>query len=68
MKIRYYGFMNPNTAVSREQLTALIELAYGFQIGAPQEPARMPIPPMLCPQCGGPLIYRWSLKPCQHPP
>jgi hypothetical protein len=68
MKIRYYGFMNPNAALSHEQLTALIELAYGFQIVTEPEPEREPVSPMLCPHCGGILSYRWSLRHCQHPP
>ena len=68
MKIRYYGFMNPNTDVSHEHLSTLIELAYGFRIDAPPKPDPIPVPLMICPQCGGHLIYRWSLRPCPHPP
>lgn len=68
MKIRYYGFMNPNAAVSHEKLTTLIELAYGFQIVTIPELEREPLPSMLCTHCGGLLSYRWSLRPRQHSP
>jgi Putative transposase/Transposase zinc-binding domain len=33
MKIRYYGFMNPNCAVSLDRIRTLIELSYGFASG-----------------------------------
>ena len=36
MKVRYYGFMNPNCAVSLEKIDALIQLAYGFNVTTPE--------------------------------
>jgi hypothetical protein len=30
MKIRYYGFMNPNCAVPLDRIRGLIEISYGF--------------------------------------
>ena len=68
MKIRYYGFMNPNTAIPPDRLAALIELAYAFALERVPPPAPEPTPPMLCPQCGGLLIYRWTLRPRPRSP
>lgn len=68
MKVRYYGFLNANSALPHERLSALIELAYGFAIDPVSEPEREPLPPLRCPYCGGRLVYRWSLRPCQRSP
>lgn len=68
MKVRYYGLVNPNTAIPHERLSALIEMAYGFELERVPQPEREPTPPMLCPHCGGLLIYCWSLRPCQRSP
>lgn len=54
MKVRYYGFMNPNCAVPLEKIDTLIQLAYGFNVTTP-EPYREPLAPMTCPKCGGRL-------------
>ena len=35
MKIRYYGFMNPNCAVALDRIRDLIELSYGFAVDLP---------------------------------
>ena len=35
MKIRYYGFMNPNCAVPLHRIRGLIELSYGFAVDLP---------------------------------
>ena len=35
MKVRYYGFLSPNSAVSLEEVRAKIELAYGFEVTEP---------------------------------
>ena len=62
MKIRYYGFMNPNCDVSLDRIRGLIELSYGFA-------ADLPIPdvesrrPNICPSCGGRLKLRSVLLP-----
>jgi hypothetical protein len=62
MKIRYYGFLNPNCSVKLEKISALIELSFGFDVDLPEH-----IPPefepLRCLECGGKLIYRGSLLP-----
>lgn len=68
MKVRYYGFLNANCAIPHERLVALNELAYGFAM--PPVPAVVPEPPppLRCRQCGGRLIYRWTLRSDQRSP
>jgi len=61
MKIRYYGFLNPNCAISVEQLRALIEKTCGFNVAALPKDALQPRQPT-CPNCGGLLRLR-SLTP-----
>lgn len=62
MKIRYYGFMNPNSSVSLDKIRLLIELSYGFGVKTP-EPEIDPLPSFKCPSCGGTLKYRYSILP-----
>jgi len=62
MKIRYYGFMNPNCAVPLHRIRGLIELSYGFAVDFPVpevEPRRL----STCPSCGGLLKLRSVLPP-----
>ena len=62
MKIRYYGFMNPNCALPLERIRGLIELSYGFAIDLPVpevEPPRR----STCPSCGALLNLRSVLPP-----
>jgi hypothetical protein len=57
MKIRYYGFMNPNCRIPLERIRGLIELSYGFAVDLPVpeiEPRRL----NTCPSCGGLLKLR----------
>ena len=63
MKVRYYGFMNPNSSVSLDEINALIEMASGFAMTVP-EPATEPMPMMTCVLCGATLRYRRLLLPC----
>jgi hypothetical protein len=62
MKIRYYGFINPNCKVSLQRIGALIELSYGFAVDLP---AAVIDPPRhnTCPSCGGLLKLRSVLPP-----
>jgi len=62
MKVRYYGFMNPNCAISLDRVSALIELTCGFNLVVPKaapELARH----ITCPSCGGHLRLRSLLLP-----
>jgi hypothetical protein len=56
MKIRYYGFMNPNCALPLERIRTLIELSYGFAIDLPV-PEIKPPRRSTCPSCGGLLKF-----------
>jgi hypothetical protein len=67
MKIRYYGFMSPNSSVSVEEIRAYIELSYGFEIQT-VKPELRPVKPVYCPSCGGKLVYRYSILPYQMAP
>ena len=62
MKIRYYGFMNPNCAVSLDRIRALIEISYGFTVTS-SLPDVEPRRPNICPSCGGRLKLRSVLPP-----
>ncbi len=56
MKIRYYGFLNPNCALPLDRMRTLIELSYGFAVDLPVpeiEPPRR----TTCPSCGGLLKF-----------
>ncbi len=60
MKIRYFGFLNPNCTVSLEKISALIQLAFGLLVKVPKneiDPPKLPT----CSHCGGNLIYRASI-------
>jgi hypothetical protein len=62
MKIRYYGFMNPNCKIALDRIRGLIELSYGFAVDLPVpdvEPRRQ----STCPSCGGLLKLRSLLPP-----
>jgi Putative transposase/Transposase zinc-binding domain len=62
MKIRYYGFINPNCVVPLDRIRGLIELSYGFAVDLPT-PEVQPRPLSTCPSCGGLLKLRSVLPP-----
>lgn len=62
MKIRYYGCMNPNCAVSLDRIRGLIEISYGFTVDVPKS-AVEPRRPNTCKSCGGLLKLRVLLPP-----
>lgn len=66
MKVRYYGFLNPNCSVSLEEVAALIELSYGFIIKTIKHKVEA-LKPLSCPHCGGELVYQYSVLPYQLP-
>ena len=67
MKVRYYGFLNPNSAVWTDQVQALIELYYEFEIRTPEITVE-PLKPLCCPHCGGKLKYICSVLPFEMIP
>ena len=62
MKVRYYGFMNPNSSAPLDEISALIEMACGLAVAVP-EPESEPVPMMTCALCGATLKYRCLLLP-----
>jgi len=67
MKVRYYGFMNANCSKSIEEVAALIELSFGFDVET-QKSKIEPAKPLYCPVCGGKLKYIGSVLPYMMPP
>ena len=62
MKVRYYGFMNPNCKVTLDHISSLIERTCGFNVVLPKtdlEPRRS----ITCPSCGGALRLRCVTLP-----
>ena len=45
MKVRYYGFLNPNAAVKLDDVCCAIELCNGFEIITP-EAEKAPVEPL----------------------
>ena len=62
MKVRYYGFLSPTSAVSLEDVKARIELASGFALAASEATGEPPAA-LRCRQCGGALRFSRLLLP-----
>jgi len=62
MKIRYYGFVNPNCKLPLDRIRALIELSYGFALDLPVVELS-PVCRSTCPSCGDLLKFRSRLAP-----
>ena len=62
MKVRYYGFLSPTSAVSLEDVKVRIELASGFALTAP-EAASEPPAALRCRHCGGALRFSRFVPP-----
>lgn len=60
MKIRYFGFLNPNCRLSLKKIAALIQLAFGFLVKVHQQKIE-PLKTPTCSICGGNLLYRASI-------
>ena len=58
MKVRYFGFINPNCKVGLDTISALIELSYGFNLPEVEADVLEPWQPIMCPHCGGALKLR----------
>jgi len=66
MKVRYYGFLNPACKVPVEDVKALIELAYGFEVTTAETEPKPPQPHPTCGSCGGALKVLFISQPYQH--
>ncbi len=69
MKVRYYGFMNACSSVSVDLVRANVELIQGFDLNdsaVPVSEESKTAPD--CPNCGGELIYQYSVLPYQMNP
>ena len=64
MKVRYYGFLNPNCALALDHICSLIETTCGLGSVLPKA-ALQPSRPITCPSCGGPLKLRLLLSPAK---
>jgi hypothetical protein len=62
MKVRYYGFLSPNSSVSLDEARGKIEIAYGFEVTEPEREAK-PKAGFACGKCGSPVRYLFSLPP-----
>lgn len=62
MKVRYYGFLNPNSGLALEEVRAMIELCHEFNAEMPVVDVK-PIKPVVCPNCGGKLEYLYTVLP-----
>lgn len=60
MKVRHYGFLNPNCNTLLEKIRGLIHLAHGFWLKEP-EAHNKTIKTPYCRHCGGALIYCASI-------
>jgi hypothetical protein len=56
MKVRHFGFLNPNCAVPLEQIRSLIHRATGASL-PPAPPPTDDRPACYCPDCGAALVY-----------
>jgi hypothetical protein len=63
MKIRHYGFLNPNSSLSIDSLRELISLVYAFIEEACNVLSGFERPKIKCVCCGKPLRYVAFLKP-----
>ena len=62
MKVRYYGFLHQSSSVPLEKISALIELAFGFDIEVPETEIE-PLSPITCSICGGSLLFQALVRP-----
>lgn len=63
MKVRYYGFLHPNSKVKLSTIRALIELSYGFCLTETRAKKSEPWHPVVCQCCGGRLRLRIIVLP-----
>jgi hypothetical protein len=63
MKIRHYGFLNPNSSLSIDSLRELISLVHTFIEGLYKTVPRLKSPRITCVGCGNTMRYAAFLKP-----
>ncbi len=61
MKVRHFGFMNPNCSIPHKKVVKLIEDRTGETL--PKIEPSEPPPLQYCSDCGGELVYLWSIIP-----
>jgi hypothetical protein len=62
MKVRYYGFLSPNSSIALDEARGKIEIAYGFDVTEPEREA-LPKTGFACGKSGNPVRYLFSLPP-----
>jgi hypothetical protein len=62
MKVRYYGFLSPTSAVALEEVKARIEMASGFAVAAAEGVSEPPAA-LRCRHCGGALRFSRFVLP-----
>ena len=62
MKVRHFGFLNPNCTVETQTISTLIQMGYGFELSVPEVELE-PWSPICCTKCGGPLRLHSILRP-----
>ena len=67
MKVRYYGFLSPNAAVSLQEVRTKIKLAYGFDVPE-QEVERKSKATLTCRECGKLVRYLFVNLPAKRWP
>jgi hypothetical protein len=63
MKVRHFGFLNPNCSVPLDEIRRLIAEATGRKLA--ESPPKEETSPFHGPDCGGPLAYVRSVLPFQ---
>jgi len=65
IKVRHYGFMSANSAISRDEVQLAIVGAHAFEIPRVPKP-QAPKPPPTCRSCGGTLRFAAMLRPAGY--
>jgi len=63
MKVRYYGFMSPNSKMSHEEVRCMVELAYEFKIRVTPKKIKVTFPKVQCCKCGKEMTFVETIFP-----
>jgi len=66
MKVRHFGFLNPNCAVPLEETRRLVTEATGFTLPPEEPPLQRPV--FFCPDCGATLVLFRRIPPLAREP